>query len=165
LRLFQVARRFHMEVQPQLVLLQKTLLNIEGLGRQLYPELDLWTTAKPYMENWMQQQIGPNALIRRVKENLPVMSEQLPEVPLLAYRVLKDAADGNLKIQWQSDELLELQKQIKANHRQTITAISGGSMLVSGSILFAATSATLPAIIAAAASGIGLLLLASLLKK
>ena len=165
LRLFQVARRFDMEVQPQLVLLQKTLLNIEGLGRQLYPELDLWTTAKPYMENWMQQQIGPNALIRRVKENLPVMSEQLPEVPLLAYRVLKDAADGNLKIQWQSDELLELQKQIKANHRQTITAISGGSMLVSGSILFAATSATLPAIIAAAASGIGLLLLASLLKK
>jgi len=165
LRLFQVARRFDMEVQPQLVLLQKTLLNIEGLGRQLYPELDLWTTAKPYMEEWMQQQIGPNAFMRRVKENLPLMSEQLPQVPLLAYRVLKDAAEGNLEIKWQSDELVELQKQVNANHRRTITAISGGSMLISGSVLFAATSATLPAVIAAAAAGVGLLLLASLLKK
>lgn len=165
LRLFQVARRFDMEVQPQLVLLQKTLLNIEGLGRQLYPELDLWTTAKPYMEDWMKQQIGPRAFLRRIQENLPVMSEQLPDIPLLAYRVLKDAADGNLEIKWQSDELLELQKLVKANHRQTIKAISGGSMLISGSILFAATPATLPAIVAAAASGVGLLLLASLLKK
>ena len=165
LRLFQVARRFDMEVQPQLVLLQKTLLNIEGLGRQLYPELDLWTTAKPYMEDWMKQQIGPKAFLRRVKENLPVMSEQLPEIPLLAYRVLKDASEGNLEIKWQSDELLELQKQVKANHRQTLTAISGGSLLISGSILFAATSATMPAMIAAGAGGMGLLLLASLLKK
>ena len=165
LRLFQVARRFDMEVQPQLVLLQKTLLNIEGLGRQLYPELDLWTTAKPYMEDWMKQQIGPEAFLRRVKENLPVMSEQLPEIPLLAYRVLKDASEGNLEIKWQSDELVELQKQVKANHRQTLTAISGGSLLISGSILFTATSATMPAIIAAGAGGIGLLLLASLLKK
>jgi ubiquinone biosynthesis protein len=165
LRLFQVARRFDMEVQPQLVLLQKTLLNIEGLGRQLYPELDLWTTAKPYMEDWMKQQIGPKALLRQVKENLPVMSEQLPEIPLLAYRVLKDAAEGNLEIKWQSDELLELQKQVKANHRQTLTAISGGSLLISGSILFAATSTLMPVVLAAGAGSIGLLLLASLLKK
>ncbi|MBT8438772.1 MAG: ubiquinone biosynthesis regulatory protein kinase UbiB, partial [Gammaproteobacteria bacterium] len=165
LRLFQVARRFDMEVQPQLVLLQKTLLNIEGLGRQLYPQLDLWTTAKPYMEDWMKQQIGPKALLRRVKENLPVMSEQLPEIPLLAYRVLKDAAEGNLEIKWQSDELLELQKQVKANHRQTLTAISGGSLLISGSILFAATPAIVPVVVSVGAGSIGLLLLASLLKK
>jgi ubiquinone biosynthesis protein len=165
LRLFQVARRFDMEVQPQLVLLQKTLLNIEGLGRQLYPELDLWTTAKPYMEDWMKQQIGPRAFLRRVKEQLPIMSEQLPEIPQLAYRVLKDAAEGNLEIKWQSDELLKLQKQLNANHRQNVAAISGGSLLVSGSILFAATSTTVPAIIAGTAAGLGLLLLASLLKK
>lgn len=165
LRLFQVARRFDMEVQPQLVLLQKTLLNIEGLGRQLYPELDLWTTAKPYMEDWMKQQIGPRAFLRRVKENLPIMSEQLPEIPHLAYRVLKDAAEGNLEIKWQSEDLLELHKQVKANHRQTITAISGGSLLISGSILFAATSATMPAVVAVSAGSVGLLLLVSLLKK
>ncbi len=165
LRLFQVARRFDMEVQPQLVLLQKTLLNIEGLGRQLYPELDLWTTAKPYMEDWMKQQIGPRAFIRRMKENLPIMSEQLPEIPQLAYRVLKDAAEGNLEVKWKSDELVQLQKQVKANHRQTITAISGGSLLIAGSILFATTSATLPVVISAAAGSAGLLLLISLLKK
>ena len=83
LRLFQVARRFNMEIQPQLVLLQKTLLNIEGLGRTLYPELDLWTTAKPFMERWMAEQVGPRAFARRVRDILPQLSEDLPEVPLL----------------------------------------------------------------------------------
>ena len=89
LRLFQTARRFNMEVQPQLVLLQKTLLNIEGLGRMLYPQLDLWSTAKPFMERWMSEQVGPKAFLRRVKETLPQISEDLPEVPLLAHRVLR----------------------------------------------------------------------------
>ncbi|HOP18352.1 MAG TPA: ubiquinone biosynthesis regulatory protein kinase UbiB, partial [Gammaproteobacteria bacterium] len=102
LRLFQTARRFNMEVQPQLVLLQKTLLNIEGLGRMLYPQLDLWSTAKPFMERWMSEQVGPRAFIRRVRETLPQISEDLPEVPLLVHRVLRKAVDGDLKIQWQS---------------------------------------------------------------
>ena len=100
-----------------------------------------------------------------VHDRTKPLDEQLPEVPLLAYRVLKDAAEGNLEIKWQSDELVKLQKQVKANHRQTLTAISGGSLLISGSILFAATSATMPTVIAAGAGSIGLLLLASLLKK
>ncbi|NOX76535.1 MAG: ubiquinone biosynthesis regulatory protein kinase UbiB, partial [Gammaproteobacteria bacterium] len=81
LRLFQTARRFDMEVQPQLVLLQKTLLNIEGLGRQLYPELDLWQTAKPYLERWMSEQIGVRSLGRAMKRNAAQWSEQLPELP------------------------------------------------------------------------------------
>lgn len=88
LRLFQVARRFQMEVQPQLVLLQKTLLAIEGLGRQLYPELDLWVTAKPYLEKWMRQQVGVKALVRRVHENIPFLMEQLPYMPRLLHDVL-----------------------------------------------------------------------------
>ncbi|KTC98582.1 ubiquinone biosynthesis regulatory protein kinase UbiB [Legionella erythra] len=83
LRLFQVARRFQMEVQPQLVLLQKTLLAIEGLGRQLYPELDLWATAKPFLEKWLKEQIGPKAFFERIKENLPFFAEQLPHMPRL----------------------------------------------------------------------------------
>lgn len=83
LRLFQVARRFQMEVQPQLVLLQKTLLAIEGLGRQLYPELDLWATAKPFLEKWLKEQIGPKAFFARLKENLPFFAEQLPHMPRL----------------------------------------------------------------------------------
>lgn len=88
LRLFQVARRFQMEVQPQLVLLQKTLLAIEGLGRQLYPELDLWATAKPFLEKWIREQIGPKALIRHLRDNIPFVIEQLPYMPRLLNDVL-----------------------------------------------------------------------------
>ncbi|WP_028388854.1 ubiquinone biosynthesis regulatory protein kinase UbiB [Legionella fairfieldensis] len=89
LRLFQVARRFQMEVQPQLILLQKTLLAIEGLGRQLYPDLDLWTTAKPFLEKWLKEQMGPKAFLRHLRENLPFLTEQLPHMPRLLHEVLE----------------------------------------------------------------------------
>lgn len=89
LRLFQVARRFNMEVQPQLILLQKTLLAIEGLGRQLYPDLDLWETAKPFLEKWLKQQIGPKAFMEQLKLNLPFFAEQLPNLPRLMYELLE----------------------------------------------------------------------------
>lgn len=89
MRLFQVARRFEMQVQPQLVLLQKTLLNIEGLGRQLYPQLNLWSTAKPFLERWMKQQLGLKGFIKRSYEHLPRMSEKLPEVPDILFDILQ----------------------------------------------------------------------------
>lgn len=89
LHLFQTARRYHMDVQPQLLLLQKTLLNIEGLGRQLYPDLDLWVTAKPYIEKWMKQQIGPRAFIRKFKERSPFWWEKMADVPDLLYSALQ----------------------------------------------------------------------------
>lgn len=79
--LFQTARQFDMEIQPQLVLLQKTLLNIEGLGRQLYPELDLWQTAKPFMERWMANRVGPQAMLKRLARDLPTLIESLPQLP------------------------------------------------------------------------------------
>ena len=88
LQLFQVARRFQMEVQPQLVLLQKTLLAVEGLGRQLYPELDLWATAKPFLEKWVRDQMGPKAFLKHLKENIPFFVEQLPHMPRLLNDVL-----------------------------------------------------------------------------
>ncbi|MFW5825120.1 MAG: ubiquinone biosynthesis regulatory protein kinase UbiB [Marinobacter sp.] len=88
LRLFQTARRFNMEVQPQLVLLQKTLLNVEGLGRQLYPELDLWSTAQPYLENWMRRRIGPGGLFQTLQSRLPSWLEQSPEMPQLIHDTL-----------------------------------------------------------------------------
>ena len=90
LRLFQTARRFEMEVQPQLVLLQKTLLNIEGLGRQLDPELDLWKTAKPFLERWMDEQMGWRALLARVREEAPQWATTLPQLPRLAHRALAE---------------------------------------------------------------------------
>lgn len=80
-RLFQTARRFNMEVQPQLVLLEKTLIYIEGLGRQLYPELDLWKTAKPFLERWMREQLGPGAAWKQIRQQLPYWLEKLPQLP------------------------------------------------------------------------------------
>ena len=88
MRLFQTARRFNMEVQPQLLLLQKTLLNIEGLGRQLYPQLDLWATAKPYLEKWVRERMSPKNLWNQIKQNLPLWLEQLPQLPELVYQAL-----------------------------------------------------------------------------
>jgi ubiquinone biosynthesis protein len=81
LNLFQTARRFDMEVQPSLVLLQKTLLNIEGLGRQLYPKLDLWTTAMPFLERWVRDRYSPQSVLKRVSHRLPGWLEQLPHLP------------------------------------------------------------------------------------
>ncbi|WP_421867438.1 ubiquinone biosynthesis regulatory protein kinase UbiB [Motiliproteus sp.] len=100
LGLFQTARRFNMEVQPQLVLLQKTLLNIEGLGRQLYPDLDLWQTAKPFLEDWMKQRMGVRGLYRNLKARAPELIEQMPQMPQL----LADALQ-------QLKQLEELQKR------------------------------------------------------
>lgn len=100
LQLFNTARRFNMVVQPQLVLLQKTLLYVEGLGRQLYPQLDLWQTAKPFLERWMKEQVGPKAMYKKVYANLPYWSEKMPEMPDLIYDSLK-----------QIKQLPELQKR------------------------------------------------------
>ncbi len=84
MRLFQTSRRFHVEIQPQLVLLQKTLLNIEGLGRQLDPDLDLWNTAKPFLENWMIEQVGPQKLLERTarprRRATPSCCRELPRL-------------------------------------------------------------------------------------
>ena len=85
MRLFQTARRFNMEVQPQLVLLQKTLLNIEGLGRQLYPDLDLWNTAQPFLERWMRERVSPKALLGNVQSQF----EQLPHLANMARDLLE----------------------------------------------------------------------------
>jgi ubiquinone biosynthesis protein len=88
MRLFQTSRRFNVEIQPQLVLLQKTLLNIEGLGRQLDPDLDLWKTAKPFLERWMSEQIGPRGWLERLKAEVPQWSKTMPQLPRLIHQAL-----------------------------------------------------------------------------
>jgi len=90
MQLFRASRRFNVEVQPQLVLLQKTLLNVEGLGRQLDPQLDLWVTAKPYLERWMENQIGLGALQRRLMAEAPYLAAALPELPRLLHQKLRE---------------------------------------------------------------------------
>jgi len=97
LRLFQTARRFNLEVQPQLVLLQKTLLNIEGLGRQLDPDLDLWKTAKPFLERWMSEQVGWRGLLRGIRAEAPAWATLLPQLPRLAHRALEEDAAARLE--------------------------------------------------------------------
>ena len=112
-RLFQTARRFNMQVQPQLVLLQKTLLNVEGLGRELDPELDLWVTAKPYLQRWMSDQLGWRALLRQIQAEAPNWSALLPQIPRLAHRFLStDAAAGRLP--------QYLERLMVENRRQTL---------------------------------------------
>jgi ubiquinone biosynthesis protein len=108
-RLFQTSRRFNVQIQPQLVMLQKTLLNIEGLGRQLDPDLDLWTTAKPFLENWMREQIGLKGLLRALRNEAPRWATMLPQLPRLLHHALADDRVGH--IERALEELLVLQRR------------------------------------------------------
>ena len=135
LRLFQTARRFDMPIQPQLVLLQKTLLNIEGLGRQLYPDLDLWTTAKPFLERWMNEQVGWRGLAKSMREHAPLMAEKLPELPLLMHEVLDKARNGKLEVEWKSEELTKLRHELRQNNRRMFAGITGAALIIAAAIL------------------------------
>ncbi|MDP1708425.1 MAG: ubiquinone biosynthesis regulatory protein kinase UbiB [Gammaproteobacteria bacterium] len=135
LRLFQTARQFNMEVQPQLVLLQKTLLAIEGLGRELYPELDLWQTAKPFLERWMSEQVGVRGLLKALKENAPVWAEKLPDLPLLVHDFLQQAHEGKSKVEWKSDEIAKLRREIRRAQRRNYSVIVGSALIISAAIV------------------------------
>lgn len=91
MRLFQVARRFQINIQPQLILLQKTLLNVEGLSRQIAPDFNLWESASPQIEKWLRKQVGVVSFLKRIRSNLPLWSEQMPEIPGMLYEVLREA--------------------------------------------------------------------------
>jgi ubiquinone biosynthesis protein len=113
MRLFQTSRRFHVEIQPQLVLLQKTLLNIEGLGRQLDPDLDLWSTAKPFLEKWMMEQVGPDRLWQQLKAEAPHYAKLLPALPRLLHEALRQQA----QVSTTHTELKELLAEQKRTNR------------------------------------------------
>ncbi|WP_295527487.1 ubiquinone biosynthesis regulatory protein kinase UbiB [uncultured Pseudacidovorax sp.] len=126
MRLFQTSRRFHVEIQPQLVLLQKTLLNIEGLGRQLDPELDLWATAKPFLEKWMADQIGPRKLWEQLRAEGPRYAKLLPQLPRLLHDYLERRPADDRR------ELQELLAAHKRTHRLLQAVIWGGTGFVLG---------------------------------
>jgi len=136
LRLFQTAQRFDMHVQPQLVLLQKTLLNIEGLGRQLYPELDLWQTAKPFLEKWFHERLGPKAKLNKLIKQFPEFAEQFPEIPSLVYKALNNAALAQQQAETQQRELAMLRKQLDDNHSKTIWTMIISTIIIGSIILF-----------------------------
>ena len=122
LRLFQASRRFNIEVQPQLVMLQKTLLNIEGLGRDLDPNLDLWDTAKPYLERWMSERVGWRGLVRHLREEVPYWSTMLPQLPRLVHAYLSNGDSRRTE-----EQLAEL---VRKQQRQIRLLLAG--LLVAG---------------------------------
>ena len=134
MRLFQTSRRFQVEIQPQLVLLQKTLLNIEGLGRELDPDLDLWSTAKPFLEKWMLEQVGPQRLWNQLQLEAPRLAKMLPELPRLVHSFLQRDHEDERK------QLLSLlHAQRKTNQTlQTILLVSLG--FVAGIVITAVMS-------------------------
>ena len=125
-RLFQIARRFNMEVQPQLVLLQKTLLNIEGLGRQLYPDLDLWSTAQPFLEAWMKERISPKGMLRRIRDQGTDLLLQGPDLPVHAMQAIQRISDDQRKALQASEQA---RSRMQRNMRR-----AGGVMLVAAAV-------------------------------
>jgi ubiquinone biosynthesis protein len=130
LRLFQTSRRFSIQVQPQLVLLQKTLLNIEGLGRDLDPDLDLWQTAKPYLERWMSEQVGWRGFLERVREEAPYWSATLPQLPRLLHQALARQAEAQTGTR--RDELARLERR----RNRLLTVIAAALVVIAGCLLF-----------------------------
>jgi ubiquinone biosynthesis protein len=131
-RLFEAARRFNVEIQPQLLLLQKTLVNVEGLGRELYPQLDLWKTARPVLRRWMDEQVGPRAVVAGIRENLPQLREALRELPVAIRLLSEQAAKGHLQFDVRSPELAGIDRQLRAARRQRFWLALGFTGFVSG---------------------------------
>ena len=138
--LFQTARRFNMEVQPQLVLLQKTLLNIEGLGRQIYPDLDLWNTAKPFMESWMRERYGPVALLTSLIQHAPTLATELPrllpQIPDILATAVHKLGDIDRRANAQREAMEKLTRAIDGQHRRARwRRAAGGALVVVGFFL------------------------------
>lgn len=137
LRLFQTARRFNMEILPQLLLLQKTLVNVEGIGRQLDPDLDLWRTARPALERWMKDRVGFGSLLRASKQSVPRWMNRLPELPGLAFDVLERLKQGRLEVSTHDQMLHEIRREIRNVHRRLSHAVVGAALLMAAGVLYA----------------------------
>ena len=131
MRLFQTSRRFKVEIQPQLTLLQKTLLNVEGLGRQLDPDLDLWKTVKPIMQTWMNQQVGFGGFWEKLKIEAPQWAQKLPTIPRLLTTLLESEIQA--KKDNQLEEIKFLLKKQNCNKNSagifTMGLILGGALI------------------------------------
>ena len=137
IRLFRIAQRFNMEIQPQLLLLHKTLLNIEGLGREMYPELDLWKTAQPVLRQWMDEQVGPRAVLGDLRENLPQLRDALRELPAAIKHLADQAAVGKLQVRAHTPELKLLREQLAQQQRQRFLLAIGLTATISGTLILA----------------------------
>jgi ubiquinone biosynthesis protein len=138
LRLFETARRFDMQVQPQLILLQKTLFNIEGLGRQLYPELDLWKTAQPVLRDWMRERTSPLTILREIRTHLPDALITLRQVPQILQTAVREAAEG--KAQSVDAGVAKLRAEMRWIAARRDLSVAAGVLWLSGLIWLAQTT-------------------------
>lgn len=136
MRLFRVAQRFDVEVQPQMILLHKTLFNIEGLGRELYPELDLWKTAQPVLRRWMAEQVGPQAIIKDVRENLPQLREVLRDLPSAIHHLAAQAANGEINVRMDSPEMRAVRRELIDQRKQRFWLIIAATTGISAAVTF-----------------------------
>ncbi len=132
LRLFEVARRFEMPVQPQLILLQKTLLNVEGLGRQLYPELDLFRTARPILRDWMAERIGPEAFAKGLRDHWPDLAEALKMAPVVLQRAVRRAYEDDFRLRTESASVDALREELREAQSRRDALLAGGTSLLGG---------------------------------
>jgi ubiquinone biosynthesis protein len=151
MRLFEIARRFDMRVQPQLILLQKTLLQIEGLGRQLYPELDLWKTAQPIMQDWGADRLSGRNIAEGLRRQLPDLSESVRMLPQLLQQFVQKASEGTLRIRVDSEPYEELRREIRASARRRDQTIVGATVLLAGILWLAFRTDWLPGVVLTAA--------------
>ncbi len=136
MRLFRVAQRFNVEIQPQMILLHKTLFNIEGLGRELYPQLDLWKTAHPILKKWMSDQLGPAAMLDDLRENLPQLRDAMRELPA-AIRYLADRAEsGSSDRAQQTAEIRKIRGELKSLHRQRMWLTAAVVFISAAAVVF-----------------------------
>jgi len=135
MRLFRVAQRFDVEIQPQMILLHKTLFNIEGLGRQLYPQLDLWKTAHPVLKRWMDEQVGGRALLKDLRENLPQFRDAMRELPAIIQNLGEQATEGRIKFNLQSPELRQIRGQLAEQRKQRYWLSTATTAVISGVLL------------------------------
>jgi ubiquinone biosynthesis protein len=135
MRLFRVAQRFDVEIQPQMILLHKTLFNIEGLGRQLYPQLDLWKTAHPVLKRWMDEQVGGRAILKDLRQNLPQLRDALQELPAILNHLGEQANEGRIKLNLQSPELKEIRQQLVTQQRQRYWLTGAATSVVCGAMV------------------------------
>jgi ubiquinone biosynthesis protein len=136
LRLFEALRRFNGQIQPQLLLLQKTLLNVEGLGRQLYPELDIWHTASPVLRRWMRERVSPRAVLRELRRGFPDALDVMKALPQLARRAVEQAQDGQLRVPVDTRALDELRTALTEQSRRSDRIVIGAVLLLATVLWF-----------------------------
>ncbi len=158
-KLFNTARRFELTLQPQLILLQKTLLNIEGVGRMLDPEIDIWSVAHPVLKRILRERYSPRRALRTLRRRLPEWLHAAPRIPDLVHELLEQSVGGNARVRFESDDLAQLRRQAADNRRTLATGLLGTALLISATLAWS-LEATHGAWIAGASAALGALVFA-----